>query len=348
MLRQRNRLILVAALTVLMPTASAFAQVYKVAELSSASINALDRATTVVILPGGILEQHAGHLPAFADGYMNQVIADSLAAAVSRKPGFRSLIFPMIPLGTGGANEIAGKYSWPGTYAVRAETLRAIFMDLATELGEQGFKWIFIVHNHGSPWHNKALDEAGDFFRDTYGGRMVNLTGLEPDWSTVAAARKHLVTPQMEAEDANSVHAGLSETSRVMYVRGDLVSAETVRATPSVTTPLPRLAETAQQANWPGYFGAPRYANAAIGKADHEASAKAWISIALRILSGEEDRTMQRYADTMLSIPMIQVMGKGRQHYEGTVAKKQSDWLARRKQVMTDAARMLRGSAVPH
>ena len=54
-------------------------------------------------------------------------------------------------------------------------------MDLATQLGEQGFKWIMRgVDVHGSPLHIAALDEAGDFFRDTYGGRMVNLWGLLP------------------------------------------------------------------------------------------------------------------------------------------------------------------------
>ena len=53
-------------------------------------------------------------------------------------------------------------------------------MDLASELGEQGFKWVMVVHVHGSPNHIAALDDAGDFFRDTYGGRMVNLWGLIP------------------------------------------------------------------------------------------------------------------------------------------------------------------------
>jgi creatinine amidohydrolase len=53
-------------------------------------------------------------------------------------------------------------------------------MDLATELGEQGFRWVFVVHAHGSPFHNLVLDQAGDYFRDTYGGRMVHLRGLKP------------------------------------------------------------------------------------------------------------------------------------------------------------------------
>lgn len=294
--------------TALLGAAAASAQVLRVAELTSEEIHALDRPTTVVILPGGILEQHGPHLPSFSDGYVNRAYADSLAQTISRRPGWRALVFPLIPLGAGGANELSGKQSWPGTYAVRTETLRAIFMDLATELGEQGFRWVFIVHNHGSPWHNRALDQAGDYFRDTYGGRMVNLTGIEPDWGRVAQGRTGLVTPEMLAEDANSVHAGLSETSRVMYLRPDLVSEKEVRNTPSITTPPPALVETARAPGWPGYFGAPRHASAALGQAEHEARARAWIGIALRILEGEDDRSMPRYTFFMADILLNEIL----------------------------------------
>ena len=34
-------------------------------------------------------------------------------------------------------------------------------MDLGTALGEQGFKWIFVLNAHGSPNHHRALSQAG-------------------------------------------------------------------------------------------------------------------------------------------------------------------------------------------
>ena len=57
-------------------------------------------------------------------------------------------------------------------------------MDLETDLGDAGFRWIFVVHLHGAPTHNRALDETARYFSDTFGGRMVHLTGL----TTVAGA----------------------------------------------------------------------------------------------------------------------------------------------------------------
>ncbi len=84
------------------------------------------------------------------------------------------VIFPVIPLGNSGANDIGGKYAVAGTYSIRFETLHAVFMDLATELGEQGFRRIVVVHGHVAPMHQRALDQAAAFFEDTYGGQMLN------------------------------------------------------------------------------------------------------------------------------------------------------------------------------
>lgn len=62
---------------------------------------------------------------------------------------------------------IGGEYDFPGTYAVRWSTVRAVYMDLATELEEQGFRWVVVMHGHGAPHNNLALEQAGDYFRDS-------------------------------------------------------------------------------------------------------------------------------------------------------------------------------------
>lgn len=158
------------------------ARVHHVAAMTAPEIAALDPARTVVLLPGGVIEEHGPYLPTFTDGYLNERLTTKLAATIAaRKPGWHVLIFPTIPLGTGGANEIGGRMTFPGSYGVRFETLRAVYLDLATSLGDGGFRNIFVLQDHGSPLHNRALDEAGAYFRDAFGGRFVNLTGLEPE-----------------------------------------------------------------------------------------------------------------------------------------------------------------------
>ena len=178
MLRRAAGLVL---LSVVCGGSTARAQIVRVADLNTTEIRALDRAKTVVLLPGGMLEEHGPYLPAYTDGILSERLADELArAAVAGTPGWTVLRFPQLPVGSSGSNELGGQYVFPGTYVVRPSTLRAIYMDLATELGDQGFKWIMVVHVHGAPMHIRALDQAGDYFHDTYGGRMVNLWGLVP------------------------------------------------------------------------------------------------------------------------------------------------------------------------
>ena len=151
------------------------------------------------------------------------------ADAIVARPGWTAVMFPPIPLGSGGANEIGGKYRFPGTYAVRPATLRAVFMDLAAELGEQGFGWVFIVHGHGSPDHNRMLDQAGAFFHDSYGGQMVHLRGFmeAPD---CCRAGPDMLSPAAKREDGFSVHADIMEHSRILYLRPDLVPASIAQA----------------------------------------------------------------------------------------------------------------------
>jgi creatinine amidohydrolase/Fe(II)-dependent formamide hydrolase-like protein len=105
--------------------------------MNSEEIRQLDRTKTVILIPGGILEEHGPYLPSYTDGYWNEQVTHDLAKAIDRTG--RSVVVSLpIPLGNSGANDIGGKFSFPGTYAVRFTTLRAVFLDLATELGEQG------------------------------------------------------------------------------------------------------------------------------------------------------------------------------------------------------------------
>src|ERR687895_2506817 len=174
-----KRILMIAVIAAL-SCGTVSAQIYRVAQMNTEQIRALDKQKTVVILPGGMREEHGPHLPSFTDGYSNEWLTEKLAEAIVERPGWAVLVFPIIPLGHAGGNEIGGRYVFPGTYSIRRTTLRAVFMDLATELGEQGFRRIFVTHGHGGPYHNLMLDQAGDYFRDTYGGSMVDLHGLEP------------------------------------------------------------------------------------------------------------------------------------------------------------------------
>jgi creatinine amidohydrolase len=308
---------------------SADAQVYRLAELNIDQIRAFDRQRTVIVLPGGVLEEHGPYLPSFTDGYRNERLTEDLAAAIAKRPGWAAVVFPMIPLGSDGANRIGGKYVFPGSYPIRSATLRAVFMDLATEFGEQGFRWLFVIHQHGSRNHNQALDQAGDYFRDTYGGRMVNLTALQSGLSAVDAVLAAEVSKAVLAEDGFTVHAGLASHSQVMAMRPDLVSP-TVANAPSVTgKDLADLMRIAAGDNWTGYFGAPRYASPELGRKLLEAANREFVSLALRILDGLDDRQVPRRTAIVAKRPTAAAGAAANLKRDAAIEEQQRQWLAK-------------------
>ena len=326
----------IIAILLFLSVVTASAQIYRVAEMNVEQIRALDKQKTVVILPGGVLEQHGPHLPSFADGYSNEWLTQKLAEAIVERPGWAVLVFPIIPLGHAGGNEIGGKYVFPGTYSIRRTTLRAVFMDLATELGEQGFRRIFVMHGHGSPFHNLMLDQAGDYFRDTYSGRMVNLHGLEPrpeQLSKLKLAPPNLNLSELENRENGSfdVHAGLDETSRLIFLRPDLVNPSYRTLPPFTANNLVELFQVAKAPNWLGYIGSPRLATAAYGARSQQYNTARANALAIAILDGLlDEREIPRYANFMLSNRTAAKELEGSSRNEAEVERKQREWMKKK------------------
>jgi len=300
------------------------AQVVRIAEMNTRQIQALNLQKTVVLIPGGILEEHGPYLPSYTDGYAIDAYTQELAKAIVARPGWTVVLFPQIPLGNDPANTIGGKRVFPGSYPVRMATLRAIYMDLANELGEQGFRWVFLVHNHGAPNHHKALNQASDYFHDVYGGTMVHLFGLKSVFLCCGIEHKMFSAKERE-EEGFTVHAGADEQSEILFLRPEFVPQD-YRAAESLTGKnFADLVRIAKVDRWPGYFGAPRLASAAMGAQAFTLSSQKLKEMALQILDGLEYKKIPRYADEM--DPLNVVGEKAELEYEQALEKRELDWL---------------------
>jgi creatinine amidohydrolase len=300
------------------------AQIFRIAEMNTRQIQALDRQRTVVIIPGGILEEHGPYLPSYSDGYAIEEYTQQLARAVVARPGWTVVLFPQIPLGNDPANTIGGKRIFPGSYPIRMATLRAVYMDLATELGDQGFRWVFLVHNHGAPNHHKALNQASDYFHDAYRGAMVHLFGLKPVFLCCGVEEQMLSARERE-DEGFSVHAGAGEQSQLLFLRPEFVPPDYREAESLTGRSFADLVRLAKVNDWPGYFGAPRLASAALGAKAFALSSQKVNEVALQILDGLDYTKISRYADEM---DPLNVAGEAAQlEHEQLQEKRQSDWL---------------------
>jgi len=73
---------------------SAAAQVLQFADLNTREIDKLDRSKTVLIVPGGILEEHGPYLPSGSDGIFNSQLAADLARLLAARPGWKAVVLP--------------------------------------------------------------------------------------------------------------------------------------------------------------------------------------------------------------------------------------------------------------
>jgi creatinine amidohydrolase/Fe(II)-dependent formamide hydrolase-like protein len=324
---QGCRLLTVLLLASWMFPATVSAQMLRAETLTTGAFAAIDRERTVVIIPGGILEEHGPYLPAGSDIYQAEWLSDALARRLARRDGQVVLMLPMMSLGHSGANDIARRWIHPGTITVRSTTLRAIYMDLADALGAHGFRHIFVVDVHGAPDHNQAIDQASDYFNDTWRGTMVHLMGLK-SVNTLPPLPAAIVPEAAAAADGFTVHAGLLESSRVLFVRPDQVHKGLFNAPPLTARDFPALVTLGKAAGWPGYWGAPAASTATIGAAALEQTLDAITTVAVSILERTPWSRERFYTEANMDAADVQISRESAVR-ESELRAKQQAWLRR-------------------
>jgi creatinine amidohydrolase len=294
-----------AAIAVALVTSSLRGQqgnqrIYHLADLTSNSIAALDPTRTILILAVDPIEEHGPHLPVDTDVIETVGEAEVMAARLTDSlSDWRVVLMPTVSYGVGGANLIPDRRDIPGTFSLRATTLRAILVDLGSQVADHGFRWLFVVNEHGGQTQAAAINDAADFVRETRGITMLNLGAIawylpEPH---VDAFRNSLFTEKDRARIGFDIHAGVRETSRLLALRSDLVDAR-FRALPDLTVHgFDDLVRTGQNASFQGYWSAPALADSAYGKTLVNERADQWTALALRSVRGEQLTSLRRYPD---------------------------------------------------
>ncbi len=279
-------------------------KIYKLEELTWPQIDALDRDRTLFILPVGMIEEHGPHLPVGADTMGVTYEANGASRRVSQAlPDWNVVMMPAVNYGHAGANMLGGMLVHPGTYGIRQSTLRSLVADLGEQIAHNGFKWIFVMNGHGAPTHGIALNEACDFVSETFGIRMLHLTGLFRADAALQARGEKLNAKHFSATELASfgmdVHAGVSETSGMLAVRPDLVGAHYKTLPSRAGRSVEELREIATAPGWQGYLSAPARANIDYGRAIEEWWIDGFTALILRAIRGENMFVHPRFPATV-------------------------------------------------
>jgi creatinine amidohydrolase len=153
-------------------------------------------APEMALLPLGATEQHGAHLPCGTDTFQVDYLADEIAR---RLPVWR---LPTLPVTVSHMHRGS-----PGTVWITNRTLMALVTDVVLSLRMQGVRRVVIVNGHGGNFVVRPIVQ--DLNRDHDDLRVILLEAT--------------VAENPFSEPPGSIHAGESETSRLLHIAPDLV-----------------------------------------------------------------------------------------------------------------------------
>lgn len=246
--------------------------VYRLEEMSTPALDALDRMRTAVVLTVSPLETHGPHLPvgvdAFAARHFARAVADRL---VAQRPDWSVVLAPTLHLGS-------FTFETVGTIAIRQRVVRDALVDYGRSLARSGFRWIFVANGHGGPGHLAALEEASAIVSRRHDITMASFTG-HIAWEffrgrylpKIEAALGRALTDDERQALTEDAHGGWWETSLMLMLRPDLVDESYRDLPPARYTLAERMVP-----NYPlrrgglGYVGHPALADPVFAKATIE------------------------------------------------------------------------------
>jgi creatinine amidohydrolase len=262
--------------------------VYRLEEMSTPALDALDRDRAVALVTVSPLEAHGPHLPvgvdAFAARHFAETIAERLTAA---RPDWSVVLVPTLHLGS-------FTFETVGTISVRQRVVRDVMIDYGEALARSGFRFILVANGHGGPGHLTALDEAAAIVSRRHGVVMASFTG-HLAWEFlrgryVDAIEAELGRPLTSTERgafAEDAHGGWWETSLMLLLRPDLVDDSFRTLPPARYSMIRRVVPNyAVKNGGQGYVGHPALADPAFAKATTEVLMREAMTIVDGLLDG--------------------------------------------------------------
>jgi len=215
----------------------------------------------VVLMTTAVIEEHGPHMSCGVDTYLGYFLCKLTRRELEAK-GVKAVIAPPFFWGVNSATHV-----FPGTFAIRPETAKALLADIFASLKTMNFGRVFIINAHGDGQHKRAVIQAILEARKQTGldirylvsaddVRQMGLTGEPPEWVLL-----HRMPPDTGAKSPYlDIHAGAGETGLVAAFYPGLVDEKKAKTLPDTKLPPARAGDwlkDARKVTPLGYFGNP-------------------------------------------------------------------------------------------
>lgn len=224
----------------------------------------------LVIIPLGSTEQHGPHLPLGTDFYE----ALGMAKLISARTGV--MVAPLVLIGYSAYHS-----GFPGTLSLKPETLEEVIFESVEWLLKYGFRRFLFFNYHGG---NNIIQS-----------KVIHRINHQTQGIAIAIGHGGPLQPAGEDDGSMDWHAGVSETSIMLYLQPELVRLE--KAAQPLMTFTPQMKELQQLATkdpslryvWSSLLGVPEETGK--GGASHQLSSNGvWSFLDPRQATAEQGR----------------------------------------------------------
>jgi len=220
-------------------------------EMSWLDVEEYLKTSDMVIIPLGSTEQHGKHLPLGTDYYE----AFGMCKLISGRTGV--VVTPVLLVGYSEYHS-----GFPGTLSLKPETMEQVLFETAEMLMKYGFRRFMFFNYHGG---NNIVQQ-----------KIIHRINHTTEATAIAIGIGGSIQKSDEDGEFFDWHAGISETSIMLYLRPELVKMERAEKPEIHFTPqmkeLQELAKTNPDLEnvWSSLFGVP--VETRKGGASHELS----------------------------------------------------------------------------
>src|SRR5919202_2107548 len=198
------------------------ARVHHLKEMTWQDVESFDRERTVIMIACGPIEQHGPQTPLGTDLYIAEYVMHRCAEHLAAHE-YPVIVAPTVPY----VNALFS-LPYPGSVSIRRKVIEDYLFDLLASFAADGFRYIVLTSQHVDPPWVRTAQDVCERVNEEHGARAIQ--GFERLVVDLLEDPSRLDSSRLESR--GEAHAGVYETSPMLYIQERLVRKQLIKELP--------------------------------------------------------------------------------------------------------------------